>query len=277
MEWPADPGPAGGYEDGSGAGGNTPPPSGDQGVTPGAPAPAPDGQSTGADPNAAPAPTNFRELPEYRREQIAARQQAQENARLKSVIAALATGQPVPGQTPDQPVDPRREKLRNTILELMPELKELQNLTAAQQANAAAEEERVNRFATKQIGLALDHAASELLGAGKKAKDLNKAQTTWLKDAFITFVTSDPDRTARFDAGEVDGMHVEFWNEFNQGFRANAVRQQQTTVLERGQRRANLPTQGASSAPVGTPPTPINLNDDAAVHKAAWAAASGGR
>lgn len=273
MEWPADPGPAGGFEDGTG-GSAAAAPTGDQGDQPGAPAPAPDGQPTGADPNAAPAPTNFRELPEYRREQIAARQAAAaETARLKKVIAALATGQPVEGQQATS-VDPRRERLRATLLELMPELKGLGDLTAAQQAQAAAEDERQNRFATRQIGLALDTAAKEMLGEGKTGKDLSPSAATWLKDAFITWITSDKGRSERFDAGEVDGMQAEFWGEFSRYFRATAVRAQQTTVLERGQRRANLPTQGASSAPVGTTPNPLNMNDEAAVHKASWAAAS---
>ena len=287
MEWPNDPGPSGGFQGGPAAGDNQPP-ADNQGVN-GDPSLTPPGQPGAGDgqpqqPGAAGDPS--RELPQYRVEQIQGQLRAleqkfgttdAENKQLRSIIAALAQGKPIPGQQPGAPADPRLERMRGVILQMFPELAQLGDITKTSADRQAAEEERQNRFAQTQIRKAVDHAAADLLGEGKTFKDLSPFARVWLKDAFITWVTSDPARAERFDAGETDGMPGEFWKEFAGVFRATAVRQQQTTVLERGQRRQNLPQQGASAAPVGTPPPNLNLTDETAVHKAGWAAATASR
>lgn len=273
TEWPVDPGPAGGFSGDPGAGGNTPPPSGDPGVQPGSPTPPPGQQPpASATPNGEPAPTvPAGYIPQYRLDQVSG-----ENKRLRGIVQQLLGGQAPPNGEPKPPLDPRLEAVRGKILELFPFLKDVEGLVASNGQQQQAEERRQNAFATRTIGGVLNHCAGQLLGEGKGAKDLTPEARTWLKDSFISWVLADDARAERYDAGDTAGMAAEFWTAYNQVMRATAVRTQQTTVLERGQRRANLPTQGSSAAPVPPAPPALNFTDEKAVHKAGWAAAQPG-
>lgn len=273
TEWPSDPGPAGGYETNpEGAAGAAA--GGDPGVTPGSVTPPPAGQPpAGAEPARQPSATEPPEgfIPKYRLDQTTA-----EVTRLKGVLNQLLTGTKASADPNAPPPDPRNAKIRDKILELVPELKHLSALTQNHTQQQEAETRRQDQFAVRTIQGALTHAAAQMLGEGKTFKDLDRNAQIWLKDSFVSWVLADDERAARYDAGDTNGMAAEFWTSYNQVMRATAIRTQNTAVLDRGARRANLPSQGSSAAPVGQPTPPLNFSDEAAVHKAGWAQVSGG-
>lgn len=270
SEWPVDPGPAGGFTGDPGAGG-TPPP-GDPGAKPGSPAPPPGQQPppANAEPPQPPTPTIPEGyIPQYRLDQL-----TKETKRLQAVISQLL-GTPAQGE-PKAPPDPRTESIRAKLLDIFPGLKHVDDLVQSNESRQTEESQRQNTFAIRTIGGVLDHCAAQMLGEGKTAKDFGIDEKVWLKDSFISWVLNDADRKARYDAGDTAGMAGEFWTAYNRVMRASAVRQQNTTVIERGQRRANLPSQGSSAAPMPTTPPALDYKDERAVHKAGWQATQPG-
>lgn len=282
TEWPSDPGPPGGFEDGSG-GGNQPP-AGESGANPGSVTPPPAGQPPAGAAPAGGGQPGANEPPAGRFDELNGRftaleqkfgQTEAENRRLKQVIAQLSGIEPP--KNPAAPPDPRLERMKGVLLQIFPELANLSQLAQHTHQTSQEREREQNAFAVRTLKGVFDHAAPQLLGEGKTAKDLPKHVQIWLKDSFITWVTSDPAREERYDQGDTAGMAAEFWNDYNAAMRATSVRVQNAGEQQRGQRRANLPQQGSSAAPVGTPPPNLNLKDEDAVHKAGWAFASGGR
>lgn len=273
TEWPADPGPEGAFETGSNDGGQ--PSSNDDQGDQGSVTPTPPGDED-SDASGRQAP-NEQYIPKYRFDEVrtSSERQAAENARLRQAISHLLNGRPTENQ--GQPEDPRKARLRETILSIVPELRELGTLTNRESARQTEEEERQNRVAVRTITSVYDVAAKAMLGEGKSAKDLGADERVWIKDSFISWVLNSPERRERYDSGDTATLGSEFWTAYNQRMRATAVRTQSSSILERHGRRQNLPQQGSSSAPVGSQPPNLNLKDEDAVHKAAWGSVVSGR
>lgn len=280
IVWPDDPGPSSGYDTGTPAGTNTPPAG--AAAPPAPPAAGANGNPPAPDSGGAPGATGDDEHTR-RYDELNSRFTAlernftttQEEAAYWRRIANAALGREGP-PAPPSPDDERRGRIRDAILNLFPELKEIQTLRESREADNQERTRQADAFATKAITAALDHVASTILGAGKTHKDLTPQQASWTRKAFIDWVLDDPARRTAFDGGEMPNVN-QFWTEYTQHMVAGSVRATNADVERRAGKIAALPSGGPSQAPVGTPPPDLNYQDEAAVHKAGWAAATAGR
>lgn len=285
-EWPEDPGPG---SEGNPAGGDpsvgSAPASGSQpaGAQPPAAAGGPAGSGqpgASADPNSQPAAGGDLAALEQRFSQLETRTQslqsqntalAAQNQQLRRIVATALGKDAVPGEPPP-PEDPKMARAKEVILKMFPQLGSLDSTlkdltgfrTTMERSTQAQDQAHADRF----INAAVSHAASQMLGEGKKATDLSEEQQAWLRDSFITWVSGNKERAARYEQGDM-ALTTEFWTAYHAGMRASATRATVAGAAARVTRAGRLPQAGPSAAPAPQAPN-IDFKDEAAVHKAGW-------
>lgn len=195
------------------------------------------------------------------------RNTAEENRRLRQALG-LVMGRD-PSATPSEPPDPRLPKIREALLKAFPELANVGDLLKTTSQRAAEEKAANDRFAARSIERTLNHCATQLLGAGKTAKDLSPRQAKWLRENYIDWVFDDEKRMERYNDNDPT-LQSDFWNDYHSEMRASAARAPLADVEKRGARVDRLPNAGPSAAPVSSPaPTVDNSNADAVHRRAA--------
>jgi len=225
-----------------------------------------------------------RELPDYRVEAIRTRNQLKaleaENTRFKNVIAQALGISPATGQPIAAP-DPRTERLRETLFQLVPELKEFiekkQNILRV--AEAAPTWERQNDsywqgVASRTLSNVFDNVAKLVLGEGKAGKELDPEFADDLQDSFLKWCERDKtgQRIARYE-GQDPTLVADFLKAFSARYIDPVRRSASATVQQRGTVAQQLPVSGPAGMPAASQPPQVNLNDEDAVHGRGWAVA----
>lgn len=222
---------------------------------------APAGAASGGDPGREQADRE-RYIPRERFDEVngqlgaTRRQLAQLEQRFSSMGDMLA------GRTPGQPADPRHEALRQQMFQLMPELKEfMDNREAILRAGnlAGTSEEHINAY-WQNHGQTM---ASELKGAmapvfGDKPSD----ETVGIVlNSFMGWLEQDAGRQQRYVRGD-KALVGDFWQWYDGAVLQPARRTQNVSLLQRGQRLAQLPSRGPANQPINPErPKPKNADD----------------
>ena len=226
------------------------------------------------------------DLPPYRQQQIAERdtraQQEQINTLVQQGIREQLSKAFGIGQPEGQPADPRTARLRDTIFNLMPELKPLlekqkELLAAAESGQQWNEGNKVfwQGVAQRTITNVHDGVAEALLGKGKRGADLDPEARADVQSLFIRWVESDRTgaRVNRYESQDANLVR-----EFLTGWQAryiDPVRRSAAVIAgTRGQQRAQLPTNGPGAMPPAATPPKQNNQDEDEVHGRGWAVAS---
>jgi hypothetical protein len=218
------------------------------------------------------------DLPEYRQQQIAAREEQRINTLVQQGVRDALQRAFAP-QEPGQQADPRQERLRETIFGLVPGLKELvekqqQILQAAESGQQWTESNKVywQGVAVRTLSSVHDGAAAALLGAGKAGKDLDEETRNDVQSLFIRWV--DGDRTGQ-RVNRYESQDPTLVREFLTAWTARYIdpvrRSAAVTAGQRGQQRAQVPTAGPGAMPPAAKPPEQNNMDEDAVHGRGWA------
>jgi hypothetical protein len=200
-----------------------------------------------------------------------------ENKRFRDAMAAAL------GLAGDRAaMDPKTVRLRETLFNIVPELKELvekvhpkakELLGLAEQAPEWGQSTRAywQGVATRTIDRVYDGVAKMLLGPDKGAKDCDAEMRADLQDAFVRWVERDRTGQRVYRYEQQDAALVE---EFLQGFSARYVdparRGAAVNLQQRGQRAAQLPQGGGGQMPRPAEPPKVDNLDEDAVHGRAW-------
>lgn len=246
-----------------------------------------DGQPAARQPQGAPQGTpqggRRNDLPQYRQDQIAARDASREQARIEQLVneriretlsQAFGIGKPA-----GQPEDPRAARIRESLFGVIPGLKELlenrEQLLAAAQSGQQWTETNKNYWqgvAARTMGSLHDGAAVALLGAGKAGKDLDAETRADIQSLFIRWVESDQtqQRVGRYEAQDPNLVR-EFLTAWQARYIDPVRRSAAVTVQQRGQQRAAVPTNGPGAMPPAAKPPQQDNQDEDAVHGRGWA------
>jgi hypothetical protein len=227
------------------------------------------------------APANTRPpLPPGRVEETTARADARYadlEARFKANEALLDKLKGVFG--PDKPAaDPRAAAVRNRLLEVMPELKEvlelagmrtdLQGLLQRAPGFVAQEQRMWGDLAARTMGKVHESIAPFMLGDGADAAALTKDQKEYLAGELQRYCLRDPKRVERYE--QADPTLIE---EFRDYYAAVHVAPARRSMLTNATRRAaaggQAPRAGRADAAGSTIPK-ADPTDDDAVHNKAW-------
>lgn len=255
-----------------GGGGDAPPPAEPSG-SPAAPA-EPVREGTG---QAAPTPVD-ETIPKYRLDETLARLQTIErtNQQLSEALSRFM-------RQPDTPTTPaaepdeetlRRQRIRDQILEVYPELKDAVELTKLRQRLEATitateqrnleDEQRYDAYAKRVISSVHDDFAPLILGKGKTGKDLSEASRDELKTSFIRWIGSAPDRVERYNRYD-DTLRKEFIADWTARWVDPLKRSGAAALTRQARVTQNLPVSGTTSSPLGAPParptTPENEDE----------------
>lgn len=253
----------------------------------GAPAnepPAPGNGNRGGQPPAQPGARP--NLPPYRQEAIdrrdAAAAAAAEEERIGRLVQArlrdmLGGALGLPGTQP--PADPRIERLRAQLFEVIPGLKELLDqregiLASARAAPQLSETTQLywQGVAGRTLNNLYDSIASTLLGAGKTGKDLDPEVCDDVREAFVAWV--DRDRTGarvqRYEAQDPT-LLAEYLRNFTTRYLDPIRRTAAVNVADRGRARAAQPAPANGGMPPAAQPPAVDNTDEDAVHGRAWA------
>lgn len=149
-------------------------------------------------------------------------------------------------------------------------------LSLAQQIpeQRAAEAQHWQEVGRQWLGQLVETAAKQFVGPQATAQQLDPERRRVLTDAFTNYVSADPRRVARYEAGDtklIDDF-LGWFKGWVVGTPDPATRRQHASAQHRGEQIRRLPTAGSPGAPVGSPPPSVNLQDEDAVHGAAWRA-----
>lgn len=196
--------------------------------------------------------------------------------RLRNALRA-ATGDAPAGAPPD----PRTERLKSTILNLFPELKDaldlakrrgdIEGILERRPEYDAGAQAHWHRQAQATHDELTNTFASSMLGAGKTGADLSPEQRKGLVEEFAGWLRGDQKRVERYESGE-KGLVTEFFT----SKRALWAPIQREAVAGSVARMPNAPAEGPSGgAPAGNRPAgagapPQNQDDrlEAAIDRA---------
>jgi hypothetical protein len=197
-------------------------------------------------------------------------------------------GTPGRGQEPDIPPEEleRRQTILQQLFEVVPGLQRVLALAdkteaierwlASSQQAAETQAQRIERYTEYTLARLHDAVAPLVLGekrpdgSSSTGKHLSEDQRYIIQNAFVRWIGVDPERRDRYDSGD-ERLRDEFVEYFKQAWVAPFARTPQAQALERQQRIGRLPVAGTSSAPVSQGPPKLDLNDEDAVLRAAWA------
>lgn len=266
-------------------------PPADPATPPAQPAADPPAAPTGGAPGQPPGDDGA--IPAYRLNETRERfeaivtQQADQIRTLTSLVERLTAGQTPTGTPPvgepAAPPSPQDLAIRERLLSVFPELKLLDELKeiAAKKADLLgaadavprwnrAETEHYDRYAETSMNTVYDKLAVLMIGDGKTGKDLDDLARGGLLNTFSQWVMRDPARAARFEAFDPKVI-----DEFVAAYKTSMIdpvrRDRNAALLTRAQNPPALPQGGPASAPSPAAPNTLNLNDEDAVHAAAWA------
>lgn len=225
-------------------------------------------------------------LPPHRVEQIQNREARDrqlddlvaENKRFRDGLAQAL------GITGDKPaMDPKTVRLRETMFQIMPELKDLVEKLHPKAAEIMGLADSAPQWGEQQKnywqGVARrteaslhDGVAKMILGDGKAAKDLEPEMLDDIRDGFVRWVERDQTgvRVGRYEAQ--DGSLVqEYLKAFGARYIDPVRRGAAATVMSRGAKLNTLPQSGGSGVPKAATPPLVDNKDEEAVHGRAWA------
>ena len=208
---------------------------------------------------------------------------ATQTQQINLLLERLTTG-PAPAEPERPQPSPQDLEIRQRLLAVFPELGMLDQLrdvvAQREQLLAAAEavptwrqreEQYYDQYAERSIASVFDEAAEHTLGKGKAGKDLDPLVQESIKQTFIRWVTMDPQRAARYER-EDPSIPKQFWAAYKAAHYDAMRRDQQAQLLARADHPPKVPQGGPGAPPPPTAPSALDLNDEDAVHKAAWAA-----
>lgn len=121
----------------------------------------------------------------------------------------------------------------------------------------------------------LDAGAKTFIGAQARVDQLEPERADMLRRGFTTYVSADPQRVARYEAGDRTLVN-DFIGWFRGWVAGGQVDPQARRTAAAAQARAEavrkLPTSGPAGQPVSSAPPKINNKDEEAVHSAGWQA-----
>lgn len=120
----------------------------------------------------------------------------------------------------------------------------------------------------------LDAGAKTFMGPQARVDQLEPERADIIRRSFTTYVSSDPQRVARYESG--DRTLVNDFIGWFRGWVAGGVDPQARRTAAAQQSRAEavrkLPTSGSAGQPVTSAPPKVNNSDEEAVHSAGWQA-----
>lgn len=287
-DWPAFEVPADVTRDDSSAGNE--PPATPPATPPAAPA-TPPAQPPAATPPATPtggAPAGGDEtVPKYRLDEVIADRNA-DRAQIAALTEIVKRLQGNPPATPPAdpaapaPLSPEDQKVRDRLLQVIPELAllgDLKDLAAKKGAVLGVvddterwrsnEQAITESYVDRSVGTVYDGIAALLLGEGKKGTDLNEFQKEGILASMARWVQADPKRAVRYDKHD-DTVVAEFVTAYKASMIDPFRRDSNAALLERAGAPPAIPA-GGSTTPL-TPPAPAapNTVDEDAIHSAAW-------
>lgn len=233
-------------------------------------------------------PAGARNLPPHRVEQIQNREAAKADPRIEAILAenkrfrdGLAQALGITGEKPA--MDPKTVRLRETMFQIMPELKDLveklhpkaaEIMGLADSAPQWGEQQKNywQGVARRTEGALHDGVAKMILGDGKSAADLEPEMLDDIRDGFVRWVERDQTgaRVGRYEAQ--DGSLVqEYLKAFGARYIDPVRRGAAANVITRGRTLQKLPQSGGSGVPKAAAPPVVDNNDVDAVHGRAWA------
>lgn len=283
-DWPA-------YETPEGVGGGTPPaqPSGNEppaNQPPAQPANGAPRPGEGQPGNGQPRTAGGRpDLPAYRQDAIAQRDRdAAESQRIDKIVAdrITETMRKAFGLDGNAPAaDPRTARIREQLLQTMPELKQLLELAGKQKELLGLVETGAQFTETNKVywqGVAArtqatlhDGVATMLLGAGKTGKDLDEEAREDIRDGFVRWVERDKTgaRVQRYETQD-PALVTEYLKMFGARYLDPVRRTAAVSVAERGAARNRQPMQGPGGQPPAAQPPQVDNRDEDAVHGRGW-------
>jgi hypothetical protein len=211
-------------------------------------------------------------VPRYRLNETTerARKAEAEATRLRAEVESLRRPAATPpAATPPAPpaatdLDPADVAIRDRLLKVMPELKNLagvealiakngsiESAIAAVEGYRQAEQRYYERHADRQIESLHRHVAEYMLGKDKPIADLPELTRQQVSQAFAQWVSADPARTARYDALD-ERLVGEFWPIYRAAMFDPVRRDAAAATLTAHNTRPALPPGGGS----GVPPVP---------------------
>jgi len=142
-------------------------------------------------------------------------------------------------------------------------------------AQRQSEAQHWNSVAQQWIGNVLDAGAKTFLGPTARVDQLEPERSEMLTRGFTTYVAKDPQRVARYEAGDRTLIN-DFIGWFRGWVAGGAIDPQARRTAAAAQSRAEavrkLPTSGPAGQPVSSAPPKVNNMDEDAVHSAGWQA-----
>lgn len=268
-------------------GASNPPPGTPQGGAPATPAPA--GAPGAVDAPPATAPDRMEEFQRAIAEVTGFnRQLLEQNAALIAEVRQLRNpATPPPAAEPPAPALSEADiKVRDRLYAIMPGLKILDELvakkdaifgaaeavpqiTADREAATAANQQYWASYREAQFAAARDAVAKEMLGEGKTGKDLDPMVQGLIAEGFRTWVTSDPQRAARYE-NQDQTLLGEFAAHYKALMIAPLRRTENVAALDAAAAAPPIPRGGPSiqPGPAVTPPAPPK--DEDALYSQSW-------
>lgn len=232
-------------------------------------------------------------LPKYRYDEaVAGRAEAERRLdQMATLFQALLARQGASEPTATQPAltpeeQERRERILAQLEEVAPGLRDILGLRdsiadiretikwiKSQQASTAQNYQEFNEY---MINGAVEKVAPLLVGEKNAqgqpttAANLTPIRRATIRQTFIEWIGETRERVARYNRGD-ESLRDEFAAEFRKEWVDPFQQGTAAARIGRQQQRDKLPIGGTSSAPVTTGPPKLNLNDEDAVYKAAWA------
>lgn len=223
-------------------------------------------------------------IPKYRLDETLARLQHTEKANAELVAALTRFMSQPPPTTPQGEPDEetlRRQRIKDQILEVYPELKDAGELaklkgqieTIIQQTaeRTRQDEQMYDAYAKRAITAVHDDFAPMILGKGKTGKDLSEQSRDELKQSFIRWIGAAPDRIERYNRFD-DTLRKDFLTDWTQRWVEPLRRSGNATMARQARTTQNLPVGGSATSPLGAPPAkPTNQpeNEDEIYERAA--------
>jgi len=258
-------------------GGEAPPPAGGSPAQPTPPAASGTPQVSGTPPDET--------IPKYRLDETTARLQSVErqNAQLLDTITRFMQQPqmaPSPAAEPDEETQ-RRQRIRDQILEVYPELKDavelaklrqkLESTIAQNEQRSQQDEQMYDGYAKRAIAAVHDDFAPMILGKGKTGKDLTEASRDELKQSFIRWIGAAPDRVDRYNRFD-DSLRKDFLADWSARWVEPLRRSGNATMVRQARTTQNLPVGGSVTSPLGAPsgkPSTQPDNEDEIYERAA--------
>lgn len=243
--------------------------------TPSSQAGAESGESDGQASEGAIPRHRFQEVIEQRRQwEASARQIWEQNQQLQRELQELRVGSQRQAG-PQAPVDENARRIREQLLEVVPELKQILDLAGrADELRAAAEVVPAVRQMEQQVydnlGAQAVRTLDQAINATFKGIQLDNEDRRAFHVAFIDYLDNVPTARQRYMSGDM-AVATEWWNNRQKRMFDPFRRQATVNPREQAQRVSRLPKPGAGTQSYGTGGAPKPKTEDE-LHEAAYEA-----